>query len=281
MSSEPSPPVLEQSTATSCAMCGATLSLLVGGPERITVLGCDHCGSATAQVEPFVGYDDSYYSSSYLQYEAERTRFLDSLIARLGAGDDRILVDSGCGAGLTLDAARRAGWQAVGCEPSLSGVRLAHQQGNRALRARGEGLPLRSGCADAVLVLDVLAHVARPDLLVREAVRLLAPGGCLVVKSPHRPLWSYRFAAMVPGTHGNAFVHLPYQIHALSGPGLVELMSTAGLESVIAERSPEAIPYWRKIRGPFRALMGNIAVSLVEAGYGKRSTLVIGRKHGR
>jgi SAM-dependent methyltransferase len=55
---------------------------------------------------------------------------------------------------------------------------------------RLEGVPLRSGAADVVLALDVLEHVADDVAGLREAARIVKPGGLLLVTVPALPsLW--------------------------------------------------------------------------------------------
>jgi DNA-binding transcriptional ArsR family regulator len=51
----------------------------------------------------------------------------------------------------------------------------------RFLTAPGEAVPVENGCADSVLFLQSLQYIAHPDKALREAGRLLAPGGRLLV----------------------------------------------------------------------------------------------------
>jgi len=59
------------------------------------------------------------------------------------------------------------------------------------LVADGLRLPFGSGAADAIVGLDLLHHLARPAAFFREAVRVLRPGGRVVVIEPWVTPFSY------------------------------------------------------------------------------------------
>ena len=95
------------------------------------------------------------------------------------AREGAVLVDLGCGAGLL--APHVAGYRHVGVDLTASALAQAAAHGVVAVRGDVAAVPLASGCADVVVAGEILEHV--PDLAaaVREACRLLRPGGLLVI----------------------------------------------------------------------------------------------------
>jgi SAM-dependent methyltransferase len=60
-----------------------------------------------------------------------------------------------------------------------------------ALRTSVHEVPLATGAAEVVCLLDVIEHLHHPVAALHEAARVLAPGGRLVVTVPaHQWLWS-------------------------------------------------------------------------------------------
>jgi SAM-dependent methyltransferase len=100
-------------------------------------------------------------------------------------------VDLGSGAGGVTALLADPGSVAVAVEGSEELSRHCSWRGLAALRATAGDVPLVSGCARAVTLLDVLEHLADPIPVLREARRLLRPDGVVIVTVPaHRWLWS-------------------------------------------------------------------------------------------
>ncbi len=95
------------------------------------------------------------------------------------SGLSGVVVEVGCGpAGLITGCSGR---MRIGIEP------LARQFSDQTsddgvlyVAARGEALPLRAGSVDALICVNVLDHVPRPELLLAEFVRVLRAGGVLL-----------------------------------------------------------------------------------------------------
>jgi 2-polyprenyl-6-hydroxyphenyl methylase / 3-demethylubiquinone-9 3-methyltransferase len=90
-----------------------------------------------------------------------------------------VLVDLGCGAGLLAPHVR--GYRHIGVDLTASALAQAAQHGVVALRADVSAVPLADGCADVVAAGEILEHVPDLPAVVREACRLLRPGGLLVI----------------------------------------------------------------------------------------------------
>ena len=112
-----------------------------------------------------------------LQWIAEARAALVPPADRRGA----LLVDLGCGGGLMAPHAARLGYDHLGVDVTASALAVAAAHGVRAVRGDAGRAPLRSGVADVVCAGEILEHVADADAVVREACRLLRPGGHLVV----------------------------------------------------------------------------------------------------
>ncbi|MEU8802601.1 class I SAM-dependent methyltransferase [Spirillospora sp. NPDC048819] len=111
----------------------------------------------------------------------------------LAAGPSRVL-DIGCGEGALSDALpHRPPFRLVGLDASAALLR-AHP-GPR-VRADARRLPFRDGTFDAAVAVNMLYHLDDPRLALREAHRVLAPGGLLLASAICRndspelaPLW--------------------------------------------------------------------------------------------
>lgn len=88
-----------------------------------------------------------------------------------------------------------SGFDHVGIDLQLSGVRLARAHGVRAVQGDALRLPFADETFDAVVAGEVLEHVSQPWVLLAEACRVLRPGGTLVMDTIASTWWG-RFSSV-------------------------------------------------------------------------------------
>lgn len=180
-------------------------------------------------------------------------------VALCRLGPDQLLADVGAGTGdLSARVLARSGAtsRAVGIDPSAgmletSRRRLARFAGRyRAVLGAAEALPLRDATVDRVISGFTLRNVSDLGASLREARRILRPGGVAVLlelSHPTQPAFSrlYRwyFEAVVPplaialGGDAEAYRYLPRSLRPFpSAEGLAALMTNAGFIRVRFER---------------------------------------------
>jgi SAM-dependent methyltransferase len=101
----------------------------------------------------------------------------------LGAGSGTCL-EIGCGTGVHAARVRDLGWSPVGID--FSAGMLRHANGRLpAARADAERLPVRDGSVPAVISMMVHTDMPGYPAVLREAARVLQPGGMLVHVGVH------------------------------------------------------------------------------------------------
>lgn len=114
-----------------------------------------------------------------------------------------VLVDIACGGGLMAPYVARRGYRHVGLDLSHGSLQVAARHGVSPVRCDAGRLPLADGCADVVVAGEVLEHVLDVEAVLTEAVRVLRPGGTLVIDTIANTWWarftSITVAERIPG----------------------------------------------------------------------------------
>ncbi len=117
---------------------------------------------------------------------------------RLGIGPGTKVIDVGCGAGRHSFEAYRRGADVVAFDQDAAELanvstvlRAMADKAEAPMSARAEtvigdalALPYVDGTFDCVIASEILEHVPADDALIRELIRVLKPGGALVVTVP-------------------------------------------------------------------------------------------------
>jgi SAM-dependent methyltransferase len=121
-----------------------------------------------------------------------KAALVSTALRRTGGSAGGTLIDVGAGAGGVTAILGWAPDRSVVVEGSPLLVRAARaRHGLAGVRADVSTLPIAGGSAEVVCLLDVIEHLTDPVGALREANRVLADGGRVVVNVPaHRWLWS-------------------------------------------------------------------------------------------
>ena len=93
---------------------------------------------------------------------------------------------NGCGVGMYLHHLQGRFTAIFGLDIEFERLQEAKKIGGDLINGTGESLPLPSNCISLVLSHEVLEHVEDDQLVINEIVRVLQPGGRLVLFCPNR-----------------------------------------------------------------------------------------------
>lgn len=179
-----------------CTICGAAEARPLYSLPAGALLRCAGCG--TVRRENLVADeaaerlydDDAYLEAPYfevLKVGAARDqqpyfvygRVLERL-AEIGPGGR--LLDVGCSYGAFLEMATEEGWEPLGIELSSKGCEYARLRRDLdVFHGTLEAAHLPADSVHAVTLWDVVEHLAQPLETLREAHRVLTPGGTLML----------------------------------------------------------------------------------------------------
>ncbi len=125
------------------------------------------------------------------------------------------LLDIGCGAGLLSNFLAEKGHTVTGIDLSENSLKIAQKNDASTSvcykKASALDLPFQNESFEAVCAMDVLEHVEDPLQLVKEASRVLKPGGLFIFYTFNRTVLSYLLVIkgvewLVPNTPKNMHV---------------------------------------------------------------------------
>jgi 2-polyprenyl-3-methyl-5-hydroxy-6-metoxy-1,4-benzoquinol methylase len=191
-----------------CLLCGGpNWAPLLEAPDTtqggtglwFAVVQCHDCGLCFTNPRPTPAAIAQFYPTVYRPHHLQperrngwwhrltrcfhRPRKERKLIARFGRGR---LLDFGCGSGAFLERMRRQGWDVTGLD--ISAPTIDRVRGDLGLNALCGSLPhpdLSPESFELITMWHSLEHVHAPLEVLREAHRLLVPGGKLLVEVPN------------------------------------------------------------------------------------------------
>ena len=178
-----------------CNLCAADRPRPLFVKNGLRIVACGECGLIYVHPRPTPPTQEEFYrTSGYFsakphlasedmgslsaQMRRQALRDINSLVPR------GRLLDVGCATGRFLEMARADGW-------IVSGVEISQYAADHARRQRGLDVfqgdlvsaRLADGAYDVVHMWDLIEHLHDPAAVIREAHRILKPGGVLFVST--------------------------------------------------------------------------------------------------
>lgn len=199
---------------------------------------------ANDRVEVYGDSSDPHYT---IGYQNRLRRVLD-MVKRYARQGDRILDLAAAQGNYTLTLAEYGydvTWNDIRAELA-DYVKLKYESGTVTYKAGNVFEMDFPECFDVVLALEIIEHVAHPDVFLQQALRLVKPGGILIVSTPnggyfrhHGPKFSkcrdssiYEKVQFKPDADGHIFCLNPLELRHLAQSAGFEVTEIALFNTV-------------------------------------------------
>jgi 2-polyprenyl-3-methyl-5-hydroxy-6-metoxy-1,4-benzoquinol methylase len=148
---------------------------------------------------------------------------LDLSVMWLDASRKGALLDIGAGSGWLVEHLNSLGWDAQGLDFDPVAVRNARARGLNFHQGSVFDRSFPEATFDAVTLCHSIEHVSDPVAVVRECLRIVRPGGRLVMATPNTDSLGYRI-------FGEYWLHLdsPRHLHLYNRTSMTSLIAKAG-----------------------------------------------------
>jgi demethylmenaquinone methyltransferase/2-methoxy-6-polyprenyl-1,4-benzoquinol methylase len=120
----------------------------------------------------------------------------DQLVSYLALEPSHSLLDIGGGTGQIAAQLARHVERACVLDPSSGMLAQGQSKGLCLVQGVAERLPFPSRSVDRILMVDAFHHLLDQEMTVQELVRVLAPGGRLVIQEPDIRHWAVKLVAL-------------------------------------------------------------------------------------
>lgn len=243
---------VETRAITSCDLCGASDFRAVGrSPDfeyetcdnEFDFVECTHCGHAYLKDRPVEDELGVIYPPEYIPHRFDE--HLGPLITRLRNFVQKkkvaplvpyleqraTVVDVGPGNGELLAILSRFGspqWDLWAIDFSADVIKMIEDRGFKGICSRFETVEWQGPAPDAIVMNQLIEHLASPREAVAKACSMLAPGGVLFIETPSIDAWDYR---LFKARHWGGW-HTPRHWHLFKPETLSQLVEREGFSVV-------------------------------------------------
>lgn len=205
---------------TNCDLCGSTKLGLLYKLSGFNIRQCNECGLVFRDVilneqETKRLYGEHYFQDEQKDYffvniDYKKKIFASKLrrVEHFYPGKGKLL-DIGCAIGTFLLIARESGWEVKGVEVSEFASEYARKNFNLDVLTGELGAQgLEENYFDVITLWDSVDHTERPQAVLDNVMKLLKPGGLVVVETTMEDSLLYRMAHHIHNISGG-IIRLP------------------------------------------------------------------------
>ncbi|WP_247237860.1 class I SAM-dependent methyltransferase [Telluribacter sp. SYSU D00476] len=138
-------------------------------------------------------FGNAEWAEEYLTYCHRDESFRSRWLAAGGDWTDKVVVDIGCGPGNLMATLKGKPKIVIGVDVAPTSLEFAAKLGYVPVLADAHKLPFQSGFADIVALNAALHHCENMAAVLKEAARLVKPGGILITDhDPQHSAWNYK-----------------------------------------------------------------------------------------
>ncbi|MDT4898888.1 MAG: hypothetical protein QOH25_3965 [Acidobacteriota bacterium] len=229
-----------------CPACDSGAARDRGEKNGYEILACRSCGTIyTSRVPPPQSESacdyESYYTEDNLTPPAFVFDRLDEIVAEYSPyRENNRLLDVGFGSGVMMQAAKRAGWTAMGQEISRTAIEHARSFDFDVFCGELVDAKYDDDYFDVITCSEVLEHVNDPGELAVEMARILRPGGLLWATTPHGKSISERL------------LKLKWSLNC--PPEHLQLFSISGMKTLLVKAGFRQVKVFTQGVNPFEIL---------------------------
>ncbi len=147
------------------------------------------------------------------------------LVQNLDIGPGDLLLDIGGGTGRVAQYLASKGTHVVVVDPSPGMLAGTREKAVPGVRALAEQLPFPADSIDRILIVDAFHHFAEQELAAEDLVRVLKPGGRIVIEEPDLRFTGTKFIAIMEKI-------ALMQTHFLAPPDMAQLFEDKGAQLI-------------------------------------------------
>lgn len=247
-----------------CDICGEK-GKFYARQKYCTLLVCKVCGLIWTNPVKFKTSDsiltsrEVFWAEEVYQAgaESQKKRFreqLECILKKIGLAEAKSLklLEVGCGMGFFLDVCEEYGIDARGCDVAEKALKFANRNSPRA-RAGTLDSHYPDNSFDLICGFNLIEHLPHPLELIKQAERVLRPGGILVLETPIQESMFHRLARI-----GYLLSKGEIRFYGMHPGGHCCKLSRKTFRFVCEEMGFECL-YQKRISSPFKELWGKSA----------------------